>query len=502
MTVVQIIGLIVVLLLAVISGFLIVKKSKSHDLIKWVGLFAFLSIAMTWIFEQSQGFIYSAEFVGMGLNPQGISDIPYIIYYLVQLCGDKIIFLISLGLFYGIVSKTKGYNKLVSTIAEKFKGKEILFALISSFLITAMTTLFNETFAVLVFVPFIISIALSMKLDKLSAFVISFGSILVGLLGLTYGGEGLNWLNEYLTVSVTDNILYRLLVLGIAFILFNFFTILHIKKVLNKKNVNEIEADPFKVEKVDKKAHVVLAAIGMAFLFVIVVLGFVSWKNIFGLTIFDDFQTWLVGIKIKDFAIFQSIIGTVATPTVNGMRGAFGTWDLFVMSAILMVASVVVGLIGRIKVDEYLEGCASGIKKMLLPIVLFMGIYMVMTAGYVSLYVPAIINLIGGITKTFNPFVTSLAALISNTLYTDLSLTAFAVAPYFASNFADNINAVHTIFATMYGFVQLCLPTSAVLMIGLSYLKIEYKTWIKYIWIFALGMLVILLVLYTIMTYI
>ena len=55
-----------------------------------------------------------------------------------------------------------------------------------------------------------------MKLDKITAFAVTFGSILIGTLGATYGGEGLYWFNYY-TQTTTDNVLiYRVLLLVVA----------------------------------------------------------------------------------------------------------------------------------------------------------------------------------------------------------------------------------------------------------------------------------------------
>ena len=376
MSIVKVIGLIVVLLLAVVGGFLIVKKSKSHDLLKWISLFILVSLALTWIFDSSQGFYYSTEYASSGFNPQGISDIPNIMYNTLYLAYDKIIFLISLAVFYGVLYKSKGYQKLVAVIAEKLKGKEIAFALVSSLLITAMTSLFTETYAVLIFVPFLISIALAMKLDRMSAFVITFGSILVGMFGLTYGGEGLYYFNQYIGLGLTDNILYRLVILAIVFVIFNFFTILHIRKVTKKKNVNEEEIDPFKAEKVDKKARIVFPVIGMILLFVLVVLGFVGWNENFGITVFNDFHNWLMGLKIKDFEIAKNVLGSIASSeTVK--NSAFGAWNLYIGSAFMLFSSFVVAVFGRIKLDEVIEGIGHGLKKMALPFALFFGVYMV-----------------------------------------------------------------------------------------------------------------------------
>ena len=118
------------------------------------------------------------------------------------------------------------------TTAEIFKGKEIIFALISSLLFTVITSLFSQAFVVLIFMPFVINLLLNMKLDKLTTFSAAFGSILIGLLGVTYGSEGLYWFNYYAQTNPTNGLVYHLLVLVVAFLLFNFFNILHIKKIV------------------------------------------------------------------------------------------------------------------------------------------------------------------------------------------------------------------------------------------------------------------------------
>ena len=68
--------------------------------------------------------------------------------------------------------------------------------------------------------------------------------------------------------------------------------------------------------------------------------------------------------------------------------------------------------------------------------------------------------------------------------------------------FADNFAIAHTIFTSMYGIVQIFMPTSMILVTGLALTKVSYKEWFKYIWLFVVGMIIILLVLFTVVTYI
>jgi len=155
MTIAQIIGLIVVLLLTALGGFFIVKKSKKYDLVKWISLFILLAIALTWIFTAGQ--FSGAEYHEAGISRLGLTDIPNLIYYAMNFAGDKVIYLLALGCFYAVLSKVEGYKKLVTSISEKLKGKEIIFILIASLLFVTMGTIFNQTFIALVFAPFVIS---------------------------------------------------------------------------------------------------------------------------------------------------------------------------------------------------------------------------------------------------------------------------------------------------------------------------------------------------------
>ena len=501
MTIAQIIGLIIVVVLSALGGFFIVKKSKNHNLIKWAGLFFFLSIALTWIF--SAGSYNGAEISDYGMIRVGLTDIPKVIFNAIYLAGDKILFLLTLGCFYAVLTKVAGYKKLVNNIAETFKGKEILFTLFVSLIFVALSTLLNQTFIALIFVPFIVSIILSMGLDKITAFSVTFGSILIGLIGITYGSDGLYWLNQYLKqpiesvdLNITTGIVYRLLILAISYLLFNFFNILHIKKTLNDKKVDERNVDPFKVEKVEKKANAWPIAIILGLIFVISILGYISWSGTFGIEVFNKFHTWLMEIKIGDFAVFSSLLGSSAK------NAAFGLWDFYHINTILIIVSIIVALIGRVKFNDYISACGEGIKKIGKPVILYILVYMIFIVTYMSPFVPTINNIIYGSINKFNPFLVSLISLISNVFETDLGYTGFIVGQFFTAKFVEYRMLIQHIFSTMYGFVQLCIPTSAILLIGLSYLNIDYKTWMKYIWIFVLSILVILLVLTTILAYI
>ncbi len=497
MTIAQIIGLIVLLLVAGFGGFLILKKSKSYDLLKWLGLFFFVAVIFSWIFNG--GYFAGANFqtITEETKPIGFTDLYTILSYGVQSVFAKAMFIIAVGAFYGVLSKTKSYSKLVNTIAKKIKGKEILFSLIASLLFVAMGSILTQSLVALVFVPFIVSILLNAKLDKITAFSVTIGSMLIGLLGATYGFEGVGEFNYYLAMytggKVELNLLIQLLIVLVAYLLFSFFNIKHIKKVLKDK-VNESEEDPFMVEKADKKASLIPSIVVLSLIFVLVILGYVGWDSSFGIKCFTKFHEWLTGLTIGNYAVFAKIFGTSSL--------AFGAWDLTILPIILFLFALLVMLMDKMSFNDLLTNMGKGNKVMLMPVLLVIGVQSMIYIANFSPTIPVIINAIIDGIKSFNPYIVSFVALIGSIFQPDLGFNALTLGGYYAATYADNVSLIETIFVSVYGLVGLAIPTNALLLAGLSYLNIDYKSWMKYIWIFILALIVLLLVLFTVLAYV
>lgn len=218
------------------------KFFEKHGLGKSLIILFLVSLVLTWIIPA--GSFNGAEYVETGLVRLGLSDFGNLIYYMLAMSIDKMLFLLVLGAFYGILNKISAYENLISKLADKLKGKEVIFTVLVSVFFAVLTSLSTSTFAVLVFVPFIIDIIMEMKLDKITALVVTFGSMLVGTIGATLGTDGLTWLNYYVSNQSSFNIveveaLYRVLILVVAILLFNFFTIIHVKNVVRKNALPE-----------------------------------------------------------------------------------------------------------------------------------------------------------------------------------------------------------------------------------------------------------------------
>ena len=153
--------------------------------------------------------------------------------------------------------------------------------------------------------------------------------------------------------------------------------------------------------------------------------------------------------------------------------------------------------------NEYIESFYEGTKKMFKPLLCLLGVNLVFTTSYIAGQpIASIYNWILNLVEGFNPFITSIVAFISSLFQVDFGYVAYTVGSFATTVFADNFAIAHTIFTSMYGIVQIFMPTSMILVTGLALTKVSYKEWFKYIWLFVVGMIIILLVLFTVVTYI
>ena len=91
---------------------------------------------------------------------------------------------------------------------------------------------------------------------------------------------------------------------------------------------------------------------------------------------------------------------------------------------------------------------------------------------------------------------TIVTGLVSSIFHPDFNYTAYSLSQYLISGFASNLSLVFLILITMFGFAAIFIPTSALLVVGLSYTDVEYKDWLKYICRFLACTFVFLIIVY------
>lgn len=428
---------------------------------------------------------------------------------------DTTLFVLVVGGFYGVLNKISAYKKMLKSIANKMEDKSKVFVVVLTVVLALISAFTGLNQLLLLVVPMLVSIVLLLGYDKLVALSATIGSIAVGLIGgvfLTIKDPASYSAVAYITIDelvglegLWDNIVPKclLLVLGIGLLVWHILS--HIKKSETGSNSYQLSKnDPLYVEVKDKTGKVVKTdtnntrvwplVIAMVLLFVLLVLGYLPWNDLFGLEIFNDFHNWILGLKVGDFAVFTNVISSSLST-----YGAFGAWaglGGYMVAMVVVIMFAVILVIGYgIKFEEAIDGFLYGVKKML-PAVIVVGLaYTVLVCGYNNGFIETLIT---KASEQFgdNALIHSLVVLVGSVLNVDLYYTTAGIFTTVTSSLTDsaNLSVYATMFQSLYGLVQVVGPTSIMLLVGLSYLEVPYKTWLKYIWRFIVELLIVILV--------
>lgn len=466
-------------------------KKTSHFLFKALAISIFAAIILSWIIPAgtfSSATITTTDPARTGINETFLAMFYASNYYLLQ-----VVFVLVVGLFYGVLSRTNGYKKLVDNAAEFWIGKKKWFALVHTVIIALFVSMATQSFPILLFIPLIISIASRLGFGKLKSVLMTFGAMIVGFVGQTTSTLGLDYLAKTMNVSITTNLLVRFGILALALILLNIVLIKMKNK--NKEAVAEpIDLVPLTGDGRSGKAWPYLVAFILLFAFCI--LGYMPWSSAFGINAFSTFHTWLttkvtVTIGGNSHPIFGYILGKVS---------AFGEWDIYTICYIAMIILIFVKLFSKVKMDELLEAAVEGMKKTLKPALFIVLAYTMFVICYWGGFTNTIVDKIVG--ATFNPISATVANALASFFHVDFGFSGFTLGATYAARFADYTGTMLVIMTSINGLVSLVAPTSVLLVTGLSMYDVSYKEWLKNIWKFAVILLVLLLIIFAVMAYV
>ena len=267
-------------------------------------------------------------------------------------------------------------------------------------------------------------------------------------------------------------------------------------KVIGKKRKEEEKiADFMELENGTKKQvktwPILLCFIG---LFLIAILGYIDWSTNFGLTIFEDFHSWLTKLSIGKYTIVSYILGNNAVP--------FGNFQVYTIYPFIALALIFLIIKYKVSMDDVIDASIEGIKKLIKPIALILSAYCVFVIIYWCPFTVVISDWFINLTNSFNPFITSISAVISSFFHLDFGFTGYVLGDLMIAHFGTSFDIGFIIYVAMNGLVQFIAPTSIFLLFGLSYLNIPFKKWCKHIWKFLLLILVVLLIIFSLLTFI
>lgn len=379
------------------------------------------------------------------------------------------LFILSIGIFYSVLKKTNKYDIVVTNTAVKFKNKKGLFLVISILTLGILTAVIGDMMPMIIFVPVFIDIAKKLGYDSKTSIISTIGAIILGSAGSLYT----NYANQIMQTTVSSNIIAKIIILIIGLGSLILFTILTGKP----KETN--------LEKEDVKKTLPIAIIFDAII-VFLILGMVSWNGFFGFDGFTKFHTTLTDFKVFDVSLFNAILGSTLS--------AFGEWTLYNVIVLLIFCSVVLALIYKIKFDGLLESIATGMKKALPYAIILILANLVLVGVYNSGFYITIITSIAGLSdKVLSG--TTLSAL-SSIVYPDYTYGIQFTLTTITHTITDKkfYVVLAIIFQAIYSLFLLVSPTSILVLLGLQYENVRYKDWIKYIYKYFLGLLIVLFV--------
>lgn len=458
------------------------KETKKLDLVKVSGLMVLLSVLLTWIIPQG-------TFSGTTINVTEITRVGIFDFFTYGLLGMYyftvlVTFIFVLGGFYQILSRIGGYQSLVTKLAKIFKRKEILFTLIVSFIFTALSSVTNEYFLLIVAVPFILAIAKELKLDKINGFAMTFGSILIGTIGSMYSTKIVGINVNYLGIEYNTLWYIKLIILLISFILFNLFNILHLRKTMKNKS-SELINDEFAPTNVTNNKKIWPLAIVLLLFVIVSIMAYFPWNDVFKITWFETALKSVQEFKLFDSTIFAYILGNI---------NAFGNWDIFGIQALMILVTLILKIIYKLSLDDYLMSFGEGFKKVGKLVVLLLLSYLTLEFTVMYPVIPTIIDWFISLSDKFNILLTTIAGLFTSLFTVEYQYTVSLIGLYLKALFADNLNQIAIILQTTFGIASMIAPSSAILLLGLSMCDIKYKEWLKYIWKFIIAILLILVV--------
>lgn len=471
---------------------------KKYGLVKVLAILLLLVVVATYFIDGRNG---SIQYLALG---DVVLNYVQSFYYFF----DTAIFIFVVGGFYGFLNRVPAYRKLVEGIANKVSNKSMVFVIVSTIVFALVSSLTGFNLLMLIFIPFVVSVILLLGYDKLVAISATVGGTLIGIIGGVFFTLMNTTTYTYTTFdkfvgleSDWVNLFPRILLLVVATGLLIFYIVSHVKKV-NEGKVNyklsrsdnlfvEVKDRSGKVVSVDKKKVKVIPLIVVLILFVIIlVLGYFPWNSLFGIECFADFHTWLTGLKIGDYAVVNNLITSSIT--------AFGTWrDLgnYMVSVLVMIITMLIIMpICRVKFEDAMDGFILGVKKMTYPVMIVMLAYCVLVCSYNNGFMQTVVTMVSDKFGD-NVILHSLVTILGTVLNVDIYYISIGVLSNIVSNLTDsaNLSIYAVMFQSLYGLVQIVGPTSVLLLIGLTYLDVPYKTWLKYIWRFVVELVIVIL---------
>lgn len=485
------------------------KFLEKHDLVKLTGIVLLVAALLSWLLTYSfyqNGELMLQPGTGNGIvknifdqSTVGVFDLNTYTLLVLYYFTTTFAYLFVVFGFYKFLGNLKAYQKLTDRIAHSFDGKEKLFVALNVLIYMVLSSISTDPIALIAFVPFTISVAKKLHLDKITGFVSTFGGILLGVLGSTYSLKITGAMTDStngLGVKYGYELLTTIVVALISYILLLYFTFKRIgKKVSSENEIKDLLTENKYDSKVLKFVNTIPLTICMIITFAVIFLGYTNWSNGFGVDTFTKMHTSLTNATIFGVTLPITLLGSVTLP-------GFGSWDLFTGASFMILMTFIVKLIQRVSFDTVIDSYVSGIRRSVRPAAILLIAYAVLVISVSYPVIPGIINQINltlGKVDWLRPVAWVLNGGITSLFTPDFQYTLSLVGSLYAKY--SNLSASAFALQSAFGLTSFIAPTSLMLIMGLSSLNIKYKDYFKFIWKFLLITLIVVLAVVYILLY-
>ncbi len=377
---------------------------------------------------------------------------------------DVALFVIIIGGFLAIVTKTGAIDAGISRVMSRLKGREKWMIPILMGLFAAGGTIYGMAEETLAFYMIIIPVMISARYDAITGVAIIMLGAGVGTLGSTINPFSTVIASNAAGIAFTEGIVLRFILLFACWLACVIYVMRYAEKVKNNPELSLV-AD----KRASNEAH------------------FLKRKNGSDITFTGKHK-----IILSVFALsFGVMIWGVSV----------GGWWMAEMSALFIVAAIVIGFIDWMGEEEFTTTFVDGARDLLgvaLVIGIARGIVVIMDAGNITdtilFYAEGAVAGLGEIA-----FINTMFGLQAGLSFLVPSSSGLAVltmpimAPLGDFSGVDR-SLIVTAFQAASGLVNLINPTFAVVMGGLALGRISYSKWLKFMWPLLLILTVIIMI--------
>ncbi|MCY4472509.1 MAG: YfcC family protein [Kistimonas sp.] len=391
-------------------------------------------------------------------NPQGVTDI-----LMAPVAGffdpesneagaiDVALFVLFIGGFLGIVGKTGAIDAGIGRVTQAMQGREKWMIPLVMALFAAGGTTYGMAEETLAFHLLLIPVFITAGFDALTGVAVVLLGAGIGVLGSVVNPFSTIIASDAAGIAFTEGLWLRVVILVLGFVL----CAMHVMRYAER-----VRKDPQASLVADKRE-----------------------SNLeFFLKTEKKVEQEFTGRHKLILLLFVLTFGLM----IWGV--SLGGWWMAEMSALLLAASILIGLLDRMPeavLTETFVSSASDFLGVAFVIALARGIVVVMDAGQITdtvlfwaeqsvtgLSEAAFINVMYWIQVLLSFFIPSSSGLAVLTMPIMAPLADFA---------SVGRELVVTAFQSALGLVNLVTPTSAVIMGGLTIARVPYNTWIKFV---------------------